>query len=66
MNWQGRILVLVIIGLPAFTGITPLTALGAALPGVPWSAFVYAAAVNLAVMLICGRPLPPVPWPRAS
>jgi hypothetical protein len=56
MNWQGRILVLVMIGLPAFTGISPLIGLGAALPGVPWSAFVYAAVVNLAVVLICGRP----------
>ncbi len=54
MNWQGRIIVLVLIGIPAFTGITPLAALGAPLPGIPWSAFLYAAAVNLTVVLTCG------------
>ncbi len=54
MKWQGRIMVLVLVGIPAFTGISPLTLLGEALPGVPWSAFVYAAVVNLTVILMCG------------
>ncbi len=54
MNWPMRIAVLVLVGLPAFTGVSPLGLLGDVLPGVPWSAFVYAAVVNLAVLLICG------------
>ncbi len=54
MNWPMRISLLVLAGLPAFTGVTPLGFLGAALPGVPWSAFVYAAVVNLMVWLVCG------------
>jgi hypothetical protein len=54
MNWKGRILVLALIGIPAFTGFSPLSMLGESLPGVPWSAFVYAAVVNLTVGLTCG------------
>ena len=54
MNWQGRIIVLGLIGIPAFTGISPLAVLGEPLPGVSWSAFVYAAVVNLTVGLTCG------------
>ncbi len=54
MNWQLRIMVLVLVGVPAFTGLSPLSMLGEALPGVPWNAFVYAAAVNLTVVLVGG------------
>ncbi|MDJ0808450.1 MAG: hypothetical protein QNJ48_03025 [Desulfobacterales bacterium] len=54
MIWQGRILILMLVGIPAFTGVYPLSGLGDALPGVTWSAFIYAAAVNLAVGLTCG------------
>ena len=54
MNWKGRIIVLALIGVPAFTGISPLSMLGEPLAGVPWSAFVYAAVVNLTVGLTCG------------
>ncbi|MDJ0801308.1 MAG: hypothetical protein QNI97_00455 [Desulfobacterales bacterium] len=54
MSWQMRIVVLVLVGLPAFTGVSPLSLLGDVLPGVPWSAFVYAAVVNLTVLLIGG------------
>ncbi len=54
MNWQMRIAVLVFVGLPAFTGVSPLDFLGEALPGLPWSAFLYAAVVNLTVLLVCG------------
>jgi hypothetical protein len=54
MSWKGRIIVLALIGVPAFTGISPLSMLGEPLPGVPWSAFVYAAVVNLTVGLTCG------------
>ncbi len=54
MNWRGRLMILVFIGIPAFTGISPLSGLGEALPGVSWSAFVYAAVVNLTVALACG------------
>ncbi len=54
MSWQGRLLILIMVGIPAFTGVSPLSGMGEALPGVAWSAFVYAAAVNLAVGLTCG------------
>ncbi len=54
MNWQRRILVLILIGIPAFTGLSPLAGLGAALPGVSWAAFIYAAAVNIVIGLTCG------------
>ncbi|MBL0712702.1 MAG: hypothetical protein JJV98_03275, partial [Desulfosarcina sp.] len=47
-------MVLMLIGIPAFTGLSPLAGLGAALPGVPWAGFVYAAAVNIVVGLTCG------------
>ncbi|MGD8241787.1 MAG: hypothetical protein PVF59_03100 [Desulfobacterales bacterium] len=56
MNWQRRILVLILIGIPAFTGLSPLAGLGAALPGVSWAAFIYAAAVNIVIGLTCGGP----------
>ncbi len=55
MNWRARIMALVLVGIPAFTGLAPLAGLGEALPGVPWHAFVYATVVNLAVALTCGR-----------
>ena len=54
MNWKRRILLLILIGIPAFTGLSPLAGLGAALPGVPWAAFIYAAAVNIVIGLTCG------------
>ena len=57
MNWQRRILVLILIGIPAFTGLSPLAGLGAALPGVSWAAFIYAAAVNIVIVLTCGGAL---------
>ncbi len=54
MNWQMRIAILGLVGWPAFTGVSPLGPLGEVLPGVPWSAFLYAAVVNLTVLLVCG------------
>ena len=54
MNWKRRILLLILIGIPAFTGLSPMVGLGAALPGVSWAAFIYAAAVNIVIGLTCG------------
>ncbi len=54
MNWRLRIAVLALFGLPAFTGFSPLSLLGEVLPGVPWSAFLYVAVVNLAILTVCG------------
>ncbi|MDJ0667848.1 MAG: hypothetical protein QNJ61_11235 [Desulfobacterales bacterium] len=54
MNWKRRILLLILIGIPALTGLSPMAGLGAALPGVSWAAFIYAAAVNIVIGLTCG------------
>ena len=54
MKWFHRLVILVIVGLPAFTGIMPFGGLGEALPQVAWSAWLYALAVNASVALVCG------------
>ena len=54
MKWTHRLFILVLVGLPAFTGITPFEGLGEVMPGVAWSGWIYALVVNMAVGLVCG------------